>query len=38
VEPAEVGGVVAVILAIIVVVIGSRYRSRRKGSKTEEDA
>ncbi len=37
-EPAEVGGVIAVILAIVVVVMGSRYRSRRKGSKTDEDA
>jgi len=37
-EPAELGGVIAVILAIVVVVMGSRYRSRRKGSKTNEDA
>ncbi len=37
-EPAELGGVIAVILAIVVVVMGSRYRSRRKGSKTDEDA
>ena len=37
-EAAEVGGVIAVILAIVVVVLGSRYRSRRKESKTEGDA
>ena len=37
-EAAEVGGVIAVILAIVVVVLASRYRSRRKGSKTDEDA
>ncbi len=37
-DPAELGGVIAVILAIVVVVMGSRYRSRRKGSKTDEDA
>ncbi len=37
-EPAELGGVIAVILAIVAVVMGSRYRSRRKGSKTDEDA
>jgi|LKGT01.1.fsa_nt_gi hypothetical protein len=37
-ETAELGGVIAVILAIVVVVIGSRYRSRRKGSKTDGDA
>jgi len=37
-EPAEAGGVIAVIIAIVVVVMGSRYRSRRKGTKTDEDA
>ncbi len=37
-EAAQVGGVIAVILAIIAVVMGSRYRSRRKGNKTDEDA
>ncbi len=37
-EPAEVGGVIAVIIAIVVVVMGSRYRSRRKGTKTDVDA
>ncbi len=37
-EPAEAGGVIAVIIAIVVVVMGSRYRSRRKGSKTDKDA
>jgi len=37
-ETPEVGGVIAVILAIVVVVIGSRYYSRRKGKDTDEDA
>lgn len=31
-EIAELGGVIAVILAIVVVVVGSRYYSRRKGN------
>lgn len=34
-ETAEVGGVIAVILAIVVVVVGSRYYSRQKGSDTD---
>ena len=37
-ETAEVGGVIAVILAIVVVVVGSRYYSRQKGNDTDEDA
>jgi hypothetical protein len=37
-ETAQVGGVIAVILAIVVVIVGSRYHSRRKGKNTDEDA
>lgn len=37
-ESAEVGGVIAVFLAIAVIVMSSRYRTRRKGRKTDEDA